>query len=416
MQVKERTGEDFIQAAKDLAPRICAARKEMDLQRRVPADLARAVDETGAYRLFLPASMGGPQLDPITAFKVVEELSRAEGSVGWCALLSNGGALFTGNLTPQVGRAMFGWPPDFRTAGSFRPEGVARPVPGGYRVSGRWDYASGIDNANWLFVNCRIVDVVDNEAGAGKGAGSVKPAETAEAADSGAPTTGPSASAATVMLFLPAAQATVHDTWQVVGLCGTGSNDFEVDDVFVPEERTFRLYAPPLERGFLYHPRTMLTAIWVLVSAVALGIARGAMDAFVELAGAAGTTLSPTLLRNRPQAQARVGEAEALISGARAYLLEAVAAAWDCFSEDMPRPSPEITQARLAITHSIHQAAQAVDLLFHAAGTNAIHQRNGLERRFRDIHVVMQHGAGLLSNYEVGGQSLLGLVPKDPGW
>ncbi len=389
---------DFLAAARALRPRIGAARPEMDARRRIPDDLAAQVAESGAYRLFLPASMGGPQVDPITAFEVVEELARAEGSVGWCALLSNGGALFTGHFTPETGRDMFGWPPDFRCAGSFRPEGVARPVAGGYRVSGRWDYASGISNANWLFVNCRLMD----------GAGAA-----ATAANAG---TGPAADAATVMAFLPVGDAVVEDTWQVVGLCGTGSNDFVVDDVFVPREQTFRLYAAAREPGFLYHPRTMLIAIWTLVSAVALGIARGAMDAFIELSTEAGTTLSATPLRQRPAAQAKVGEAEAIISGARAYVLDAVERAWQSFDAEMPMPSPELAQARLAITHSIHQAARAVDLLFHAAGTNAIHRRNGLERRFRDAHVVMQHGAGLPANYESGGQALMGLPPKDPGW
>ena len=207
----------------------------------------------------------------------------------------------------------------------------------------------------------------------------------------------------------------MYDTWHVVGLCGTGSNDFELGDVFVPSERAFRLYDPPLEPGFLYHPRTLLAAIWVLVSAVALGTARGAMDAFKELA-TEGTTISTTLLRDRPQVQLKVGEAEAIIAGSRAYLLDAINAAWDSFSEDMPLPSPELTQARLAITHSIHQAVRAVDILFHAAGTNAIHRRNGLERRWRDVHVVAQHGAGLLSNYEFGGQAVMGLRPNDAGW
>lgn len=389
---------DFRAAARDLSPQIGAARAEMDALRRIPDWLAAEVAESGAYRLFLPASMGGPQVDPITAFEVVEELSRAEGSVGWCALLSNGGALFTGHFTPETGRDMFGRPPDFRCAGSFRPEGVARPAAGGYRVSGRWDYASGIGNANWLFVNCRLTD----------GAGAAPAAANAG--------TGPAADAATVMAFLPIADAVVEDTWQVVGLCGTGSNDFVVDDVFVPMERTFRLYAPAREPGFLYHPRTMLVAIWTLVAAVALGIARGAMDAFVELAMEAGTTLSTTPLRQRPVAQAKVGEAEAIISGARAYVVDAVGRAWASFDDGMPMPSPELAQARLAITYSIHQAARAVDLLFHAAGTNAIHRRNGLERRFRDAHVVMQHGAGLPANYESGGQALMGLAPKDPGW
>ena len=389
---------DFLTAARALHPDICAARPEMDQLRRIPDPLAAQVAASNAYQLFLPASMGGPQVDPITAFAVVEELSRAEGSVGWCALLSNGGALFTGHFTPEIGQEMFGQPPDFRCAGSFRPEGIARPVPGGYRISGRWDYASGISNANWLFVNCRLTD-----------GAYAAPA----AANAG---TGPAASAATVMAFLPITAAAVHDTWQVVGLCGTGSNDFVVDDVFVPTERTFQLYAPAREPGFLYHPRTMLIAIWTLVSAVALGIARGAMDAFIDLATQAGTTLSATPLRDRPAVQSKVGEAEAIISGARAYVLTAVRRAWESFDAAMPMPSPELAQARLAITHSIHQSAHAVDLLFHAAGTNAIHRRHGLERRFRDAHVVVQHGAGLPANYESGGQALMGLSPKDPGW
>ena len=391
MQLREITAETFVEAAGELAPHICAARDEMDLERQVPADLARLVDEAGVYRLFLPASMGGPQVDPITAYRVIEEISRAEASVGWCGLLSNGGAVFTGNFTPETGKDMFGYPPDFRTAGSFRPLGDARPVKGGYRVTGRWDYASGIANANWLFVNSKVVD--ENGPRFGEG---------------GRPET--------VMLFTPIDTATVFDTWQVVGLCGTGSNDFELDDVFVPAERSFRLYDPPLEAGFLYSPRTMLTAIWALVSAVALGTARGAMDSFKELASGSGTTISTTLLRDRPQVQSRVGEAEAIISGARSYVLEALSRAWERYSEEMPVPSPEVSQARLAITHSIHQATRAVDMLFHAAGTNAIHRRNGLERRWRDIHVVAQHGAGLLSNYEFGGQALMGLRPSDAGW
>ncbi|MDE2843027.1 MAG: acyl-CoA dehydrogenase family protein [Chloroflexota bacterium] len=391
MQVKQSIEEKFLVEAQSLAPHIVSAREEMDRERHIPDSLARLVNQAGVYRLFLPSSMGGPQLHPVTAYKVIEEVSKAEASVGWCGLLSNGGALFTGNFTPEAARDMFGLPPDFRCAGSFRPLGESRPVPGGYRVSGRWDYASGIANANWLFVNTRVVDD-----------------EGPRMTEEGRP--------ATAMLFTPIDTATVHDTWQVVGLCGTGSNDFVLEDVFVPAERSFRLYDSPLEPGFLYHPRTMLIAIWVLVSAVALGAARGAMDAFKDMASGSGTTISTTLLRDRPHVQARVGEAEAIISGSRAYLLDAVARAWDSFSDDMPTPSPELAQARLAITHSIHQAARAVDILFHAAGTNAIHRSNGLERRWRDVHVVVQHGAGLLSNYEFGGQAMMGLRPNDAGW
>ena len=140
------------------------------------------------------------------------------------------------------------------------------------------------------------------------------------------------------------------------------------------------------------------------------------MDSFVVLAAEAGSTMSTTLLRDRPLVQTKVAEAEAIIGAARAYVLDAVGAVWQAVCDDVPDPSSEITQARLAITHAMRESVEAVDLLFHAAGTNAIHQKYPLERFFRDIHVAVQHVAGLPSNFESAGQVLLGLRPKDPGW
>ena len=145
-------------------------------------------------------------------------------------------------------------------------------------------------------------------------------------------------------------------------------------------------------------------------------MARGAMDTFVELATEAGSTMSATPLRDRPLVQTKVAEAEAIIGAARAYVLHSVDAAWQAVCEGAPDPGREIAQARLAITHGMWASVEAVDLLFHAAGTNAIHRKYPLERFFRDIHVAVQHVAGLPSNFESAGQVLLGLRPKDPGW
>ena len=264
-------------------------------------------------------------------------------------------------------------------------------VDGGYRVSGRWDYASGVDHASWLLCTC---NVEDNNG----------PLLTAE----GTPVTR--------VLFAPAQAATIIDTWDVMGMKGTGSNDFVLDDVFVPDEHTFSLLDPPQEKGTLYHPRFFFTGLWTQTVANALGMARGAMDAYLQLAAQAGSTMSPTLLRDRPPAQSAVGEAEAIISGARAYLLDAVGAAWRTVRDESQDPSWEIAQARLAITHGMRESVRAVDILFHAAGTNAIHRKHPLERFFRDIHVAVQHVAGLPSNIEAGGRVMLGLPPGGPGW
>jgi alkylation response protein AidB-like acyl-CoA dehydrogenase len=198
----------------------------------------------------------------------------------------------------------------------------------------------------------------------------------------------------------------------VVGLRATGSHDFIVDDVFVDKGYTSSFAEPPAERGPLYNPRIFFVTLWVVTAANALGIARGAIDAFIDLAGRSSTS-SPTPLRDRPAVQARVAEAEAILSAARAFVLDAVRAAWDGAAG--PDPSLAIARARLAITHGMHEAVRAVDLVFHAAGTNAIYSSNPLERHFRDIHVVVQHNAAFAAHYESAGKVLLGLRPTDPG-
>ena len=383
--------QDYVASAVALVPQIRALREELESERRMPAALAQALAQAGLLRLYLPRSMGGPEVDPITYFHVIEELSRVDGSVGWCAFLSSDATIFAGWLKSDVGKAMFGEPPDARMAASFRAIGDARPVDGGYLVNGRWDYASGIDHANWLATQCRVVN------------------------DNG-PRLGPAGAPETRMVMMPAESATIHDTWFPMGMRGTGINDFVVENVFVPEERTWELFGPSQEASPLYNPRLFFVMGWTPVVANALGMARGAMDAFVELATQAGTTSSTTLLRDRPHIQTSVGQAEAIISAARTYVLDSVAAVWTAACECKGDLDGEIAQARLAITHAMWESVKAVDILFHAAGTNAIHQKFPLERFFRDIHVAVQHGAGLLSNYESGGQVMLGLRPPAPGW
>ena len=382
---------DPVKAAADLAPKIREARDELDSARRLPKALVEELDKAGLLRLGLPRSMGGPESDPVTSFQTIEELSKADGSVGWCASLSSGAGILTGWLKADVGRSMFGQPPDFRFAGSIRPEGRAIIADGGYRVSGRWNYASGVDHATWLLCTCSVQD-------------SNGPRLTAE----GTPVTR--------VLLAPAQSAKIIDTWDVLGMRGTGSNDFVLDHVFVPDEHTFSLLDPPQEKGTLYHPRFFFAGIFAHTAANSLGMARGAMDAYLDLAGQASSTMSTTLLRDRAPAQSAVGEAEAIISGARAYVLDAIGRAWKTVREGERDPSWEVAQARLAITHGMWESVRAVDILFHAAGTNAIHRKHPLERFFRDIHVAVQHVAGLPSNIEAGGRVMLGLEPGGPGW
>ena len=173
---------------------------------------------------------------------------------------------------------------------------------------------------------------------------------------------------------------------------------------------------PPEHPGPLYNPRFLMCAGWVPLAGSLLGIARGAMDTFIELATDSASNLSDTILRERSAVQIEVAQSEAIINSARAYLLDAVGTAWKALCDGKPDPSREIAQSRLAITHACHEAVRAVDILFHAAGTNSIYRRQRIEQSFRDVHVGGQHMAAHAYNVEGAGQVLLGLTPTGLGW
>ena len=375
---------DVVSATEALAPQIRAARDEIETSRCLPDNLVQAMIRAGLFQLNLPSEMGGPETPPLTAFQAIEALSKIEGSVGWCATISSTVSLFLSRLHVEVGQELAGLPADVRVAGSVRPEGEAQPVAGGYRLQGRWDFASGVMHANWLLCTCKIV------------------------ADHDVPE---------VRSFLvPKDAITVKDTWSVVGMCGTGSHDFVVDDVFVPSEHSFSLADPSQVDGMLYHPRLIMVNAWNANAANALGMARGAIDTFCDMASQTHSTMSESLLRDRPLVQTRVAEAEAIVSAARAYVISAVKTAWEVVEHGVSDPSREVAQARLAITHAMHEAVRAVDLVFHAAGTNAVYRKHPLERYFRDVHVAMQHAAGLPVHIESAGKIFLGLPFNEVGW
>jgi len=385
------TEANVVAATKKLIPQVLAAREECEALRHVPSSLVQALAATGVLQMYLPRGMGGPELPPLAVFYAVEEISRADGSIGWCTMLSTAISSLMGWLDADAGRAMAGSPANMRTAGSIRPLGRARRVEGGYRLEGRWDFASGVNHANWLLTPCVIWE-------------GDKPLCT--------PTGAPRVRS----YFVAAENATILDTWHVLGLRGTGSHDFTIADVFVPESRSFHTDEPQRQPGVLYDPRLHITWVWTATVANAVGIARGALDVFGELAGKKASTTSTALLRDRPLVQWRYAEAEAILSAARAYLVSAIGNLWTRASRGERDLDAAVAQARLAITHGMHEAARSVDLVFHAAGTNAIYEKNALERYFRNIHVAVQHAAGLPPHMEAAGKALLGLRPTDPGW
>ena len=378
--------ENLLDAAKNLVPMIRANLDQIDSDCQLPSELAEIMSQKGLFSLYVPKCLGGPELDPITAFYVVEEISKVDGSTGWCSFNGTALSAAVSRITIEAAKELFGDPPEIRGSGSARSGGTAKVTAGGYLVNGRWNYLSGLDHAKCLFLNCDLVD------------------------DHG-PVLSPDGSPVSRVAIVPVDAGTVHITWTTMGMRGTASNDAEFTDLFVPTSHTYVRTDPAVHDNPLYNPQTAILVSWTLAAANALGMARGAMDAFMRLAGK-GSTNSTMLLRDRSTVQTTVGECEAMIGGGRSYVLDAVGAMWESQVAKRPDLADKAVHARLAITHAIRQSVKAVDMLFYAAGTGAIHQSNGLERFFRDLHVSGQHISGLHSNFELGGQALLGASPS----
>ncbi len=370
-----------VEAVRDLARTIQDHAERMELERCLPRPVVRGLVDAGVFRMLMPRSLSGDEVDPPTACRVVEEASIVDGSVGWCAMIGACNGHF-GGLLPAAGAREIYADRDVVLAGTFRPNGVAVAVDGGYRVTGRWPFASGIMHAGWLMGGCRVQD-------------GHSPRLTA-----------PDAAVAKLM-FLPRTDAQVLDTWHTGGLRGTGSHDFEVTDVFVPASRSVWFADPPVERGPLYSlPAVGFFA--TLIASVSLGIARHALEAFKELAGVKKPTSSQDLLRASPVAQSHLGQAEGLLRAGRAFLFESVREAWALARRREPLSWQQRGLLWLAATQATTQALQAVDIVYRAGGASSVYSSTQLERCLRDIRTASQHLTVHPTNYEVAGQLFLG--------
>ena len=373
-------GPTLIEAARALVPQIQALSGLMEHERRLLPSLVDALTRAGLFRMAVPRSLGGGGADPLTVARVVEELAKADGSTAWCVMLAAQVASAAGFL-PEAGAVeVFGRDPAAIAAGVLRPVGRAIPVAGGYRVSGRWPFASGSSHATWFGGECVILD-----------------GENPRRDESG--------KLITRLFFIPREQFTVHDTWTVIGLRGTASNDVSVDDRFVPEARTYHVHvAPPRDPGPLYRA---LPLVYLGHGSHALGIAQAALDALISQRTA--TTAARCALREQTRLQAQVAEAQALIESARHYLYGAAEDLWLTVLAGDEGTAEQQARVRLAISHAARSAVQAVDLLYAAAGTAAIFDENPLDRRFRDIHTAAAHVMVGPTTFEAAGRVALGL-------
>jgi alkylation response protein AidB-like acyl-CoA dehydrogenase len=366
-----------IDAVRPLLERIRAAADAIEAERRLPLELVDGLADAGVFRACVPRGLGGAELHPSALVDVLAAVAAADGSAGWCAMIGATSGVVAAYLDDAVAREIYASDPRIVTGGVFAPLGTAVAERGGYRVTGRWPFASGCEHCAWLMGGCLVRD------------GDMPPQ-------------------ARMMLF-PASAVRVIDTWTVAGLRGTGSHDIAVDGVFVPADHAVSLATDrPRSRGPLYaFPVFGLLAVGI--AAVALGIARAAIDELVRLAAEKTPQGSRRRLGERSVVQAEVARAEALVRAGRAFLDDAIARAWQAAEASGAIPTHDRAVLRLAATHATMNAARATDLAYTAGGGTSVYATSPLQRCFRDVRVATQHAMVGGSTLELAGRLFLGL-------
>jgi alkylation response protein AidB-like acyl-CoA dehydrogenase len=377
------TGEDVLGAVRVIAPMIRAEAEATEAAGRLPEKIVAALKQAGVFRMTMSRSMGGPELDPIAQLAIVEEVARADGSTGWVVMIGSDGGFYASHLEPGIARRVYA-DRDAITASVLVPRGRAVRVPGGYRVTGQWAFGSSSLHADWFVGGCIVFD----ESG---------------------PVSGPSGHPLVRMTFFAKSEVEILDTWQTTGLAGSGSHDWRVADVFVPEEMSFSLFEPPLDPAPLY------AFPWFIIAnapGASLGIARASIEVFSEVAASKVVMPGNQRLRDELLVQRAVAQAEATLASARSYLVETTGRLWATVCAGDPPTLAERAAFRLAGIHAFRASKSAVAGMYEAAGGTALYRKSPLDRLWRDISTISQHAFANEKGYAEVGRAMLGLDPQ----
>jgi alkylation response protein AidB-like acyl-CoA dehydrogenase len=363
-----------LEAVRTLAPAIVARSEEIERGRRVPPDLVEELTAAGCFRTLVPRSHDGAELALASEMRVIEELARADGSVGWTVMIGSLAPVLLGKLPVEAFDAIYAAGPNVILAGTINPTGVATPIEGGFGVAGQWSFASGCQHCHWFLAHCLVDD------------GRQPPIR---------------------MMVLPPADVEIKDTWSVSGLCGTGSHDFVVNDAFVPAKRSFALWDEPcLDIPVLRIPELSLSSL--RGAAVAVGIAHGALDEITDLATGKVPLFSEGTLGSNPLFQNQLGDADARLRAARTLLYADAETAWETAEAGTPLAADHRARIRATATLVTWLAATVVDMSYTAGGGSSLYCSSPLQRRLRDIHALTQHFAVKLDTFTKAGAVLAG--------
>ena len=378
---------DAVARARALGPLIDASADTLEKTRRIPEPLLGELHSSRLLRLLLPRSCGGEQDTPMAYFRAIEDIARHDASVGWNMFVANSTVLIAPFLEPDIARTIFSNP---RTLLAWGPPNTcrARAVSGGYRVTGRWDFASGCRQASWMGIHCNVEEADGNLRLNRFGRPTVR------------------------TLLFPIGQANLLDTWHTIGLRGTASDSYTVEDLFVTEAYSSTREDPEARRvtGPLY-AFTMQGLYAVGMAGVATGTARAMHEAFIALA-AKKTPRGQGLLAASAAIQSEVARNQAKLDAAGVYLEATLADIYSKADDHAVIGVADRGRVRLACANAVHAAIDVADSVYKSAGVDAIFPGSPFERRFRDIHTMSQQIQARSAHYEAVGQILLGHPPE----
>lgn len=372
-----------LEEVRRIGPKIAARSDEIEHNRGLPSDVVELLKPSGVFRMYVPDDLGGPGVTAWESLEVLEELGYHDGATGWCAMIGSTTSLMSSILPDPHAGEVFG-DPDGIGGGFAMPNGRAVPVEGGLRVTGRWQWGSGTRHCNWIGGGCLVVD--ENGERSPRADGLSVP-----------------------FVFFPAEDVEFIDNWHVSGLSGSGSGDYQVTDVFVPEGRWVQMGRDEPVRSNTLSRFSFYGLLACGVSAVAVGIGRRSIDELVLLAGAKRPQGSRRTLAERGQVQADVAIAEAKLASAWAYLRDSVQRSWDWAEAGHAPTVEQRRQMRLGATHATQTAAEVAELMYKAGGGAAVYKTSPLQRTFRDAYVATQHAMVAPRTFDTYGRLRLGL-------